>query len=179
MKKTASFLFISSAFLFAFAFRFAEVRKSGERAAQKQKAVKTRFAIRCGLTDFSNLADIPALPGWGNYRWKITTSSDSTQFYFNQGINMYYAFHTIESHASFEQAIRFDSACAMAWYGKALAYGPTINYGNGFRAPAEALDAAIQSEKWKAFCSPLEKDLIDAISRGIHRTRQPISKIYR
>jgi len=46
---------------------------------------------------------------------------------FNQGINMYYAFHMIESIASFEKATRFDSTNAMAWYGRALSLGPTIN----------------------------------------------------
>jgi hypothetical protein len=71
---------------------------------------------------------IPALTGWGNYRWNVTTSNDSAQFYFNQGINMYYSFHMVEAKGSFAKAITFDPACAMAYWGLALANGPNINY---------------------------------------------------
>lgn len=33
------------------------------------------------------------LPGWGNYSYNISTDNDSAQFYFNQGLNMYYSYH--------------------------------------------------------------------------------------
>lgn len=107
--------------------------------------------------------DITALKGWGHYSWKISSASDSVQFYFNQGISMYYAFHSIEAVASFTKATHLDPKCAMAWYGKALAMGPTINYANGFVPAAGALTAALKSKELAANCSPLEKDLIDAI----------------
>jgi tetratricopeptide (TPR) repeat protein len=108
---------------------------------------------------------IPALKGWGNYTWKITTSSDSARFYFNQGINMYYAFHSIEAIASFIKATRFDPQCAMAWYGKSLAMGPTINYPNGYRPPTGAYEASVQANTFKSTCSPLEKELITAMQQ--------------
>jgi hypothetical protein len=107
--------------------------------------------------------DIPALKGWGNYKWKISHASDSVQFYFNQGINMYYAFHDIEAIASFTKATRLGPDCAMAWYGKALALGPNINYPNGYRAPSGAYEAAVKSQQLSAQCTALEKDLINAI----------------
>jgi tetratricopeptide (TPR) repeat protein len=78
---------------------------------------------------------------------------------------MYYAFHTLEARASFAKAIRFDSSCAMAYYGKALALGPTINFGNGFRAELAAFEAAQASKKLEAGCSALEKGLIAAMVR--------------
>jgi tetratricopeptide (TPR) repeat protein len=107
--------------------------------------------------------EIPALKGWGNYHWKVTTEVDSAQFYFNQGISLYYAFHNIEAIASFSKATRLDPDCAMAWYGKALAMGPTINYSNGYQAPMEALAAAQKSKELMSACTPMEKDLIMAI----------------
>jgi tetratricopeptide (TPR) repeat protein len=112
-----------------------------------------------------SLVDIPALKGWGNYKWKISSASDSAQFYFNQGISMYYAFHSIEAIASFTKATHLDPNCAMAWYGKALAMGPTINYPNGYRPPSDALDAAVRSQKLSSNCTALEKDLINAIQQ--------------
>lgn len=107
--------------------------------------------------------NMPALKGWGHYSWKVNSKSDSAQYYFDQGISLYYAFHSIESIASFEKAAAIDPTFAMAWYGKALAMGPTINYGSTYRAPSEALEAAIKSKSLSANCSPLEKDLINAI----------------
>ena len=47
---------------------------------------------------------IPPIPGAGNYKWKISTKSDSAQFYFDQGINMYYSFHILEAMASFKKS---------------------------------------------------------------------------
>lgn len=108
-------------------------------------------------------ADIPALRGWGKYNWKISTISDSAQYYFNQGLSMYYAFHTIEAVASFAKATRFDPDCAMGWYGMALAYGPNINFSNSYRAPKEALTATAKSKELMVKCTPLEKELIMAI----------------
>src|SRR5690606_25525048 len=60
---------------------------------------------------------IVPLPGWGNHSWKITSASDSAQFYFDQGLNLFYSFHIQESRASFEEAIRHDPDCAMAYWG--------------------------------------------------------------
>lgn len=116
-----------------------------------------------GFRDIDSLKDIQALKGWGNFKWTVTGAKDSAQFYFNQGISLYYAFHNIESIASFAKATRFAPDCAMAWYGKALAMGPTINYDNGYVAPKGALEAALRSKQLAANCTPLEKALIDAI----------------
>jgi tetratricopeptide (TPR) repeat protein len=110
-----------------------------------------------------SVIEIPALKGWGDYHFKISTGSDSAQYYFDQGLSMYYAFHNIEAIASFAKATRFDPQCAMAWYGKALAFGPTINYSNSYREPAEALQAAVKSSELMNGCTDLEKDLIMAL----------------
>lgn len=107
--------------------------------------------------------DMPAMEGWGHFKWKISAASDSVQYYFNQGISFYYAFHSIEAIASFTKATRLDPENAMAWYGKALAMGPTINYSNGYVPPSGAYEAAVKSKQLSANCNPLEKDLINAI----------------
>lgn len=128
------------------------------------KAFPRPAAICVPLYNAADTAiDIPALKGWGSYRWKISHASDSVQFYFNQGINMYYAFHDIEAVASFTKATRLGPDCAMAWYGKALALGPNINYPNGYRPPSGAYEAAVKSQQLSVQCTNLEKDLINAI----------------
>ena len=117
------------------------------------------------FSDIDTAVAIPALKGWGNYRWKVSQATDSAQFYFNQGINMYYAFHSVEAIASFEKATRLDPQCAMAWYGKSLAMGPTINYPNGYAPPTGAYEASIKGKSLMSACSPLEKDLITAMQQ--------------
>jgi tetratricopeptide (TPR) repeat protein len=161
-----SLLIFTTALIMAVAFRFIGNGNILKVTFKKSNAFSQRkLAVRCGvLVNDPGLLNIPALPGWGNYKWKITSSSDSVQFYFNQGINMYYAFHTLESQASFDRALQFDSTCAMAWYGKALALGPTINYGNGYRAPGNAWEAAMRSKQYEVNCTGPEKGLIEAIS---------------
>jgi tetratricopeptide (TPR) repeat protein len=145
------------------AFRTA-LQQPGKAAFAKKLAEKKKFSIRCSPVYIPTTADdIPLLSGWGNYNWPISSKIDSARIYFNQGINMYYAFHIIESRASFDKAARFDPNCAMAWWGKALAYGPNIN-DFGYQRPAEAYSAAVKANALKANASPVEKALIEAIA---------------
>ena len=127
-------------------------------------ASKKKFTIRCS-PDYlpSDNETIPMLSGWGNYQWKVSTISDSAQFYFNQGINMYYAFHIIESRASFDKASKFDPYCAMAWWGKALAFGPNIN-DFGYKRPNEAFASSNKALELIEKSTAFERALIDAIS---------------
>lgn len=130
----------------------------------KQQAQKKKFSIRCSPA-YQPAAgdDIPLLDGWGNYNWAVSSSSDSARIYFNQGINMYYAFHIIEARASFDKATKFDPNCAMAWWGKALAYGPNIN-DFGYQRPSEAFPSATKANELKANATAVEKALIEAIA---------------
>src|SRR5438132_606591 len=70
---------------------------------------------------------IPVLPGWGNHNYVISTNDDSTEFYFNQGLNLYYSYHLKEALASFKEAGRFDKSCAITYWGQALSMGPYYN----------------------------------------------------
>jgi tetratricopeptide (TPR) repeat protein len=170
MKEAFGLSFVVAAFILSAAFRFAIGNTPKARPANDWKTLTARkreFSLSCRVPPafVEQPPDIPPLTGWGSHRWKISTGSDSTQFYFNQGINLYYAFHTLEARASFAKAIRFDSSCAMAYFGKALALGPTINFGNGFRAKCAAFEAAQTSKKLQTPCTPLEKGLISAIGK--------------
>src|SRR3981081_1170440 len=107
--------------------------------------------------------DIPPMPGAGNYKWKISTRNDSAQFYFNQGINMYYSFHIIEAMASVKKAARFDPGCAILNWAQALAYGPNIN-DNGYSASPDALTAIRRASKLAEAATDKEKMLVYALS---------------
>ena len=102
------------------------------------------------------------LPGTGAHKWKISTKNDSAQFYFNQGINLYYGFHIIEALPSFKKAQTFDPACAMLYWAEALAYGPNIN-DFGYAASPDALAATRKANNLINNASLKEKGLIEAM----------------
>jgi tetratricopeptide (TPR) repeat protein len=76
---------------------------------------------------------------------------------------MYYAFHILESMASFKKAARFDDANAMIWWAQALAYGPNIN-DYEYAATPEAYAAAQKALTLKKGCTSKEKLLIEAMA---------------
>ena len=57
----------------------------------------------------------------------ITTDSPEAQKYFDQGIQMMYAFTPLRAARSFRQAQREDPDCAMCFWGEAWAWGPYLN----------------------------------------------------
>lgn len=152
-----------AAYTIVVAFR-SVLQQSDAKVFTKSVAEKKKFSIRCSPAYIPTADDdIPLLTGWGSYKWEVTTNSDSARIYFNQGINMYYAFHIIEARASFDKAARFDPKCAMAWWGKALAFGPNIN-DFGYLRPSEAYPSAVKANALKADVSPVERALIEAIA---------------
>ncbi len=152
----------------------------------KLKKYKQENSIRCSpdwdaLKEMLDEVDIPPIPGAGSYKWKITTANDSAQFYFNQGINMYYSFHIIEAMASFKKAEKFDPNAAMIHWAKALAYGPNIN-DLGYAASPDALTAVNKAKELSVNCSPIEKGLILAqsvrYSADSTQTREHLNQLY-
>ena len=113
------------------------------------------------LKDRMEETDIPPIPGAGSYQWKISTENDSAQFYFNQGINMYYNFHIIEALASFKKASKLDPGSAMLYWAQALAYGPNIN-DLGYAASPDALLTSKKAVELSGKCSDKERMLIQA-----------------
>lgn len=163
------FLLTIAAFFTAVGFRYAAERKAvPPKEVSREEVYKQKFMFGCtpnwNEIDEEKLANsIGVLPGWGNYRWHISTKNDSAQFYFNQGINLYYAFHIIESMASFKKAEQFDGNNAMIYWAQALAYGPNIN-DFAYASTPDAYAAAQKAVLLKDKCTRKEKVLIDAMS---------------
>jgi tetratricopeptide (TPR) repeat protein len=107
----------------------------------------------------------PVFPGWGHYHYPIGTTSDSAQFYFDQGLSLYYGYHLTESLASFKEAARRDSGCLMAWWGQALAMGPFYNNTYTYRMPAEVLPVLVRMNQLTANAPAREQDLAAVMNR--------------
>jgi tetratricopeptide (TPR) repeat protein len=100
----------------------------------------------------------------GTHRYLITASLPVAQRYFDQGLRLYYAFNHQEAIRSFSEAARLDPACAMCFWGMALAYGPNINApmdAAGGRLAYASLQQALAHEKK---VSARERALIRALA---------------
>jgi tetratricopeptide (TPR) repeat protein len=71
--------------------------------------------------------DAPVLQGMGSYHRTITTSSAEAQRFFDQGLNLLYAFNPEEAERSFRKATALDPDCGMCRWGLALSLGHNIN----------------------------------------------------
>jgi tetratricopeptide (TPR) repeat protein len=158
---------LSLAILAIIAFTTAPPIYVDSKALNVTKARIRQSAIACAPdwtgTQITEMAEgmIP-LPGTGKWNWKISTKNDSAQFYFNQGIRLYYGFHLIEAVPSFRKAQQFDPNCGILYWGEALALGPNIN-DVGYTNSAAALAASRMASRKKSGATALESLLIEAM----------------
>ncbi len=185
MKK---FLPLLMAVIICAAFIKANIHASAaaKQALQKTLLYKNQYTVSCSpdlaSLNFEDSANvIPLLNGWGEYRVPVSATNDSARIYFEQGINMYYAFHIIKALASFDKSTKFDPSFAMGYWGKALAYGPNIN-DYGYAASPEALTAVEKANEYKKNGTPAEQALIDAMtvrySADTTQSREHLNEIY-
>jgi tetratricopeptide (TPR) repeat protein len=122
----------------------------------------------------------PLLKGLGTHTHPVTTRSRLAQRYFDQGLNLTFAFNHAEAVRSFRQAAVLDPDSAMAYWGRALALGPNINAPMTPEHAAQAYEAIQLALKSKA--SGAEQDYINALARRYsndeHADRKPLDKAY-
>ncbi|MGZ8537176.1 MAG: hypothetical protein ACXWV9_02880 [Flavisolibacter sp.] len=166
-------LFIFTLFLFgsiAIAFIKSNTNLPVGRQVQNSKSNIQNNALGCAPADdeysFVDASDkfIRLMPGWGSYSYAITTSSDSAQIYFNQGLTMHYSYHSREAIASFKEASRLDSTSTMAYWGQALSMGPTYNFGYAYKMNAQIPRVLALMNRMAEVATAKEKDLIAAMN---------------
>lgn len=114
--------------------------------------------------DQAGNAPVPLFDNLGSLRYPITTSSETAQKYFDQGLRLTYAFNHEEAINSFTQATQADSTCAMCWWGIALAHGPNINAAMESTSVEPAYDAVSNARRSSGNASTRERLLIDALA---------------
>ena len=182
----SKFAFVNAALLTAF-ITLPNAKTNDTETFYDANATKVKNTVSCtpdraAITAMLEESDeINLLPGSGSYVWKIETKSDSAQLYFNQGINMYYGFHIIESIASLKKAAKFDDSNPMIWWAQALAYGPNIN-DVGYTASPEALSSTKKAVELSANATDVEKTLISAMNvrytNDTTKTREGLNQDY-
>ncbi|MDA9679871.1 hypothetical protein N9U06_00245 [Gammaproteobacteria bacterium] len=106
------------------------------------------------------------VPRGGTYSRPISTNSEQTQIFFDQGLRFAWGFYFPESIASYQQASLEDPTHPMPYWGMAHAMGPNPNSryvqmpddpkGEGFKAISKAKELLGRA-------SPLEAQLINAL----------------
>ncbi|MDP2356578.1 MAG: tetratricopeptide repeat protein [Beijerinckiaceae bacterium] len=124
----------------------------------------------------------PLWTGIGSTTWKITTSSERAQAYFDQGLRFSYAFNHDEARRAFRMAQKLDPDCAMCFWGEALVLGPNINLPMPEDAVGPAYAAAQKAMALAGKASAREQALIDAIvvrySSDPKASRPPLDAAY-
>jgi tetratricopeptide (TPR) repeat protein len=117
-------------------------------------------------TSAPNFADTepPLWAGIGSVAYKITTTNERAQAYFDQGLRLTYAFNHGEAQRAFRMAQKLDPDCAMCFWGEALVLGPNINLPMPEDAVAPAYAAAQKAKALAAKASPREQALIAALA---------------
>ncbi|MEQ8767677.1 MAG: tetratricopeptide repeat protein [Planctomycetota bacterium] len=119
----------------------------------------------------------------GTFRRSITTDSLEAQRWFDQGLNLIYGFNHEEAIRSFEEALRWDPDCAMAYWGQSLASGPNINNAEMEAAANQrAFEAIEKALALRERVSPIERALIEAVAERYEATlpedRAPLDRAY-
>ncbi|MFN2645495.1 MAG: hypothetical protein ABR570_10920 [Burkholderiales bacterium] len=109
-------------------------------------------------------AEQPIIQGLGTRSFKITTSSNVAQRYFDQGLRLAWNFNHAEAQRAFQQAQRADPQCAMCYWGEAYVLGPNINVPMDPKANAPAAAAAAKAKSLVSNASAREQALINAVA---------------
>ncbi len=107
----------------------------------------------------------------------ITTESFRAQQYFDQGVQMMYAFTPLRAARSFRQAQREDPNCAICFWGEAWAWGPYLNGGMGPDDAPRAWEKIMQAgELAPQHASEVERALIEAMSVRYAQEHDAVSR---
>ncbi|MBD2532791.1 hypothetical protein H6G97_25685 [Nostoc flagelliforme FACHB-838] len=105
------------------------------------------------------------ISGLGTIHHPVSTSNPQAQEFFDQGLNLIYAFNHDEAVRSFQHAAKLDPHLAIAYWGIALALGPNINLAIDPNRELAAYQAVQQALALSTQASAQERDYITALAK--------------
>ncbi|MEH1860672.1 MAG: hypothetical protein V7L21_22335 [Nostoc sp.] len=105
------------------------------------------------------------ISGLGTIHHPVSTSNPQAQEFFDQGLNLIYAFNHDEAVRSFQYAAKLDPHLAIAYWGIALALGPNINSEIDPNRELAAYQAVQQALALSTQASTQERDYITALAK--------------
>ena len=110
-------------------------------------------------------AQAPLFDNLGRHHRTITTKSVQAQKYFDQGLNLMFAFNLEEAQRSFEAAAKLDSTCASCWWGVAFSLGPHINLPALPDRTRAAKQAVVRALALESSATDVERALVEALDK--------------
>ena len=107
----------------------------------------------------------PRLEGLGNHHIKVTTDSEDSQYFFDQGYRLTLGFNHSEALRAFKESARLDPNNAMAYWGIALVLGPNLNLPMQPEVVEQAFVASQRALSLSDEVSERERALIRALAR--------------
>lgn len=98
----------------------------------------------------------------GPYHWPVSTDHEEAQRFFDQGMQLRWAYNVDEAARSMMRARTIDPDCAMCWWGEAFALGSYLNAGMSTEKAARARTAILRAASLLDRASPVEQALIRA-----------------
>jgi hypothetical protein len=146
-------------FLTALGLGLAGVAGTGQVAAAQEQP----HQHMSGMPTVTEHAAAPLYENLGALHYRITGAA-AAQAYFDQGLRLTWGFNHDEAVASYTEATRQDSTCAMCWWGIAFALGPNINAPMDTAAVRPAWAALQKAQANAARATPKERDFIAALA---------------
>jgi tetratricopeptide (TPR) repeat protein len=134
----------------------------GRNGASSMRALLSASAA---VVQRDEVAPAPLYDGLGKVHFPITTANAQAQRYFDQGLSFAYGFNHAAAIAAFREAQRIDPACAMCFWGEALAHGPNINAPMDPSTNARAVGLARYADWLARKATPVEQALTSAMLR--------------
>ncbi len=99
----------------------------------------------------------------GDFSRSISSNNARTQAYFNQGMQLRYAYAVDAAARSFREAWKADPNCAICYWGESFSLSGYLNGAKSVEKAPYALAAAKKAYELRQHASPVERALIDAI----------------
>lgn len=140
---------------------------AGAPPGQEQRATEVPLPLtipmcRSGLTTAPQRPTL--LAGYGTGGFPIRTSVPMAQRFFDNGMQLAFAFEHGAAAAAMREAVRLDPNCAACLWGEAWASGPTINFPIGADRAAELAQLVERARKLAQGAPEKEQALIEALA---------------
>ena len=119
---------------------------------------------------------VPLYTNLGSHHKRISTTISAAQQYFDQGLRLVYGFNHAEAIRSFTRAAELDPACAMCYWGIALAYGPHVNAPMDAASGVAAYAAVQKARSLQTHATAPERAYIEALAQR-YEADPPVNRV--
>jgi len=116
--------------------------------------------------------------GLGPFSRKISSANKEAQAFFDQGMQMEFAFDKVDAVRSFRESWKRDPDCAICYWGEAWAWGSYLNAPMSAEESPLAYAAAQKAMSLREkHASPVERALIEAIAKRYVKDFDPQKRV--